>query len=43
VFEGEASDLRNPDDDHSRSVFDPTIRGRTDQFVYKFRKPDIPR
>ena len=31
--------LRNPADDHGKSVFDPAIRGHTDQFVYKFRKP----
>ena len=31
--------LRNPADDHTRTVFDPAIRGRTDQFVYRFRKP----
>uniref|UniRef100_UPI0025E74053 class I SAM-dependent methyltransferase n=1 Tax=Sphingomonas sp. TaxID=28214 RepID=UPI0025E74053 len=31
--------LRNPDDDHSKNVFDPAIRGKTDRFVYRFRKP----
>ncbi|MEO7365929.1 MAG: methyltransferase [Sphingomicrobium sp.] len=31
--------LRNPADDHSLLVFDPAIRGKTDRFVYKFRKP----
>ena len=30
--------LRNPDDDHSLLVFDPKIRGKTDRFVYKFKK-----
>lgn len=38
-FEGESRVLANPADDHSLKVFDPAIRGRTDQFVYKFRKP----
>ncbi|CAN7254322.1 methyltransferase domain-containing protein [Phenylobacterium sp. LjRoot225] len=38
-FEGESSVLRNPADDHTLQVFDPAIRGHTDQFVYKFRKP----
>jgi predicted methyltransferase len=38
VFEGGIDDLENINDDHSRSVFDPSIRGKTDQFVYKFRK-----
>jgi predicted methyltransferase len=31
--------LHNPNDDHKAKVFDPAIRGYTDQFVYKFRKP----
>ena len=38
-FVGESTVLRNPADDHSKVVFDPAIRGKTDQFVYKFRKP----
>lgn len=39
VFDGESEAVRNPEDDHSLNVFDPAIRGRTDQFVYRFRKP----
>lgn len=39
VFEAETKVVANPDDDHSLNVFDPAIRGRTDQFVYRFRKP----
>ena len=31
--------LRNPADDHSVNVFDPKVRGKTDRFVYRFRKP----
>ena len=31
--------LRNPADDHSLLVFDPKIRGKTDRFIYEFRKP----
>jgi predicted methyltransferase len=31
--------LRNPADDHSLLVFDPKIRGKTDRFIFKFRKP----
>lgn len=38
-FVGESRVLRNPADNHSLVVFDPAIRGHTDQFVYKFRKP----
>lgn len=36
---GESKVLANPKDDHTLKVFDPAIRGKTDQFVYKFRKP----
>jgi predicted methyltransferase len=39
IFEGETKVLRNPKDDKSLKVFDPKVRGETDQFVYKFRKP----
>lgn len=39
VFEGESKVLRDPADKLAVSVFDPSIRGKTDQFVYKFRKP----
>jgi predicted methyltransferase len=31
--------LRHPQDDHTLSVFDGRVRGRTDQVVYRFRKP----
>ena len=31
--------LRNPADDHNVTVFDPKVRGKTDRFVYRFRKP----
>jgi predicted methyltransferase len=30
--------LRNPADDHSKNVFDPAIRGKTDRFVHVYRK-----
>jgi predicted methyltransferase len=38
-FVDESDVLRNPADDHTLKVFDKSIRGRTDQFVYKFRRP----
>jgi predicted methyltransferase len=38
-FEGASAVLKNAADDHSAKVFDPSIRGKTDQFVLKFRKP----
>lgn len=41
VFDGETSVVANPDDDHSLNVFDPAIRGKTDQFVYRFKKPAL--
>ena len=31
--------LRNPADDHSLNVFDPAIRGKTDRFVFLFKRP----
>jgi predicted methyltransferase len=39
VFEGESRILANPADPRTAGVFDKSIRGRTDQFIYKFRKP----
>lgn len=39
VFDGQSGILRNPEDDHSRNVFDPTVRNRTDKVVMRFRKP----
>lgn len=39
VFEGESDLLRNPADPKTANVFDPSIRGRTDQFMLRFRKP----
>jgi len=38
-YVGESDALANPADDHTKKVFDPAIRGHTDQFVLKFRKP----
>ncbi|MDH4745937.1 methyltransferase [Sphingomonas sp. CBMAI 2297] len=38
-FEGELPLLRNPNDPRTANVFTPEIRGKTDQFIYKFRKP----
>src|SRR5512143_684866 len=36
---GEADFLRNPADDHSAKIFDPSISGKTDRFVLRFEKP----
>jgi predicted methyltransferase len=38
-FVGASDVLRNPADDHKALVFAPAIRGKTDQFTLKFRKP----
>jgi predicted methyltransferase len=39
VLEAQNDALRNADDDHKRAIFDPKIRGRTDQVLFRFRKP----
>jgi predicted methyltransferase len=39
VLEAQSDLLRVPSDDHSKNVFDPSIRGRTDRFMMRFRKP----
>ena len=38
-FDSESSILANPADPRTAKVFDTTIRGHTDQFILKFRKP----
>jgi predicted methyltransferase len=38
-FDGESSILANPADPRTIYVFDKSIRGHTDQFILKFRKP----
>lgn len=37
-FVGEHDALRHSADDYALSVFNPKVRRRTDQFIYKFRK-----
>jgi predicted methyltransferase len=39
VFDASSDVLEHADDDHTKLVFDESIRGKTDQFVYRFRKP----
>lgn len=41
-FDGQSGVLAQPGDDHTRPVFDDAVRGRTDQFVYRFVKPVLP-
>ena len=39
VLDAQSDVLHNPKDDHTAKVFDPAIRGKTDKFIFKFRKP----
>jgi predicted methyltransferase len=39
TFAGQSDVLANPADPHTALVFDKSIRGHTDQFIYKFSKP----
>jgi predicted methyltransferase len=39
VLVGSSDVLRNPADKHDLLVFDPNIRGKTDRFIFKFKKP----
>lgn len=39
VVDGESDVLAHAADDHTKMVFDPTLRGKTDQFVVRLRKP----
>ena len=38
-LDSESDILKNPNDAHTAKVFAPEIKGKTDQFVFKFRKP----
>ena len=38
-LEAESDLYKRPDDPRTANVFDPTIRGKTDQFTLRFRKP----
>jgi predicted methyltransferase len=39
VFDGESKVLARPADPKTANVFDAAIRGETDRFIYRFRKP----
>jgi predicted methyltransferase len=39
VFDGSSDALVNPKDPLDIKVFDPSIRGHTSQFIYRFKKP----
>ncbi len=38
-FDGESTILANKDDSHDKMVLEPAILGKTDQFLFRFRKP----
>ena len=39
VLDAESTMLANNDDKHSTKVFDPSIKGETDRFAYRFARP----
>src|SRR6195952_4067616 len=39
IMDAESTILANKDDPHSIKVFDPSIKGETDRFAYRFVKP----
>jgi len=39
IIEAESDLLAHPDDDHTRMVFDPSVRGNTDRIILRLRKP----
>ena len=39
VLEDESAMLANKDNGHSVKVFDPSIKGQTDRFAYRFVRP----
>ena len=32
--------LAHKANDHTKNVFDPSVRGHTDQFLFRFKKPN---
>jgi predicted methyltransferase len=42
VLEASSELLHHPEDDRTKNVFDESIRGKTDRFIFKFRKPATP-
>jgi len=39
-LDAESSIFANKDDDHTKTVFDPSVRFHTDQFLFRFKKPN---
>ncbi len=40
ILAGESDVLRNPDDNFEMTVFDPSVRRKTDRFLLKYKKPE---
>jgi predicted methyltransferase len=40
-LDAESSILANPSDDHTKNVFDPSVRDHTDQFLFRFREAEV--
>jgi predicted methyltransferase len=40
IIDGQSDVLANPDDDHTQGVFAEGLRGKTDRFVIKLRRPE---
>lgn len=40
IIEAKSDLLAHREDDHTRGVFDPTLRGDTDRFILRLRKPE---
>ena len=40
ILEARSDLLAHPEDDHTKRVFDPTLRGDTDRFILRLRKPE---
>jgi len=40
IIEAKSDLLEHPDDHHTRCLFDPTLRGDTDRFILRLRKPE---
>jgi predicted methyltransferase len=38
-LDAESPVLADKSDDHTKNVFDPSVRGHTDQFLFRFKKP----
>jgi predicted methyltransferase len=40
ILDGQSDILRNPEDDLTKIVFTPELRGKTDRFIMRFKSPD---